>query len=129
MSTKPTRPTGGLEAPGRALWRSLAMQVHDDGATFDARELALLTAACREADMLDSIERALDGQPRTVKGAQGQLVAHPLLGEARRSRQTIHSLLKGIGLDDPRPKAGLLGSGLSVAEAGRKGGLARGQIL
>lgn len=57
--------------------------------------------------MLNSIEAELATAGRlTVKGAQGQLVAHPLLGEARRSRAQIASLLKAIGLDDPDAGAG-----------------------
>jgi hypothetical protein len=67
----------------------------------DRRELELLRSACAEADMLAQITAELEGEPMTVRGAQGQLVAHPLLGEARRSRTTVHSLLKQIGLDDP----------------------------
>ena len=101
MATKPTRPPRGLGRDGRALWRAIAGQVHGDGLGLDARELELLESACRERDMLGSIQEALEDAPPTVKGAQGQLVAHPLLGEARRSRQTIATLLKAIGLEDP----------------------------
>lgn len=59
--------------------------------------------------MLAQISAALEGQPMTVRGAQGQPVAHPLLGEARRSRAAIHSLLRQIGLEDP--DAGKVGRG------------------
>jgi hypothetical protein len=76
-------------------------QVAGDGWQLDARELHLLTAACREADMLAHIEETLVGQPMTARGAQGQMVSHPLLGEARRSRTTIAGLLEQIGLEDP----------------------------
>lgn len=52
--------------------------------------------------MLAAIESELATADKlTVKGAQSQLVAHPLLGEARRSRAQIAALLKGLGLDDP----------------------------
>lgn len=52
--------------------------------------------------MLAAIEEELSSAERlTVKGAQGRLVAHPLLSEARRSRAQIASLLKALGLDDP----------------------------
>lgn len=101
MPIRPVRPPAELADAGRKLWRSIAKQVAEDGLILDARELALLAEACREADMLASITAALDGEPRTVRGAQGQLVAHPLIGEARRSRQAMHSLLKDIGLTDP----------------------------
>lgn len=101
MATKPVRPPKGLAKTGAALWRSIAGQMHADGLQPDARERELLEAACRERDMLAGIEEALTGEPRTVRGAQGQIVAHPLLGEARRSRQSIAGLLKAIGLEDP----------------------------
>lgn len=83
------------------MWRSIASQVAEDGLELDSRELKLLEAACREQDMLARIEAALADAPLTVKGAQNQMVAHPLIGEARRSRAQIASLLKAIGLDDP----------------------------
>lgn len=101
MSTKPARVPRKLDAEGRHLWRSIASQVAEDGLELDSRELKLLEAACREQDMLARIEAALADAPLTVKGAQNQLVAHPLIGEARRSRAQIASLLKAIGLDDP----------------------------
>jgi P27 family predicted phage terminase small subunit len=106
MSTKPARAPKNLDPEGRALWRSIASQVAGDGLQLDQRELKLLESACREQDMLARIELALETAPLTVKGAQSQLVAHPLIGEARRSRAQIASLLKAIGLDDPSVAAG-----------------------
>ena len=101
MSTKPARAPKDLASEGRSLWRAIALQVAEDGLKLDQRELKLLESACREQDMLSRIELALTTAPLTVKGAQSQLVAHPLIGEARRSRAQIASLLKAIGLDDP----------------------------
>lgn len=101
MSLKPARPPRYLAEAGTNLWRSLASQIAGDGLQLDAREVMLLTEACREADMLDRIQLALVEAPMLMKGAQGQQVANPLIGEARRSRTTIASLLKQIGLEDP----------------------------
>lgn len=106
MSTKPARVPKNLDPQGRALWRSIASQVAGDGLRLDQRELKLLESACREQDMLARIEAALVDAPLTVKGAQAQLVSHPLIGEARRSRAQIASLLKAIGLDDPSAASG-----------------------
>ena len=113
-----------LGAYGRVLWRVIARQIADDGLEFDARELVLLAHACREHDMLAAIEAELAtvGQ-LTVRGAQGQQVAHPLLGEARRSRAQVAALLKGIGLDDPDAGSGR-GSNLTPALA-RRGAMSR----
>ena len=106
MSTKPARTPKNLAAEGRTLWRAIASQVAEDGLKLDQRELKLLESACREQDMLSRIELALVDAPLTVKGAQSQMVSHPLIGEARRSRAQIASLLKAIGLDDPTEAAG-----------------------
>jgi len=95
-----------LGASGRALWREIARQVAQDGLILDAREAVLLTMACREADQLAVIEDALVDASLMVRGSQGQQVAHPLLGEARRSRTTIAALLGKIGLEDPLAAAG-----------------------
>lgn len=91
----------GLGPAGRALWREIAAQVAADGLQLDARERRLLRDACAEADALEAVEAALDGARLMVRGSQGQDVAHPLLGEARRSRATIAQLLGRIGLEDP----------------------------
>jgi len=80
--------------------------VAEDGLKLDQRELKLLESACREQDMLARIEAALVDAPLTVKGAQSQMVSHPLIGEARRSRAQIASLLKAIGLEDPGADSG-----------------------
>ncbi len=101
MSVKSARVPAELGSEGRRLWREIAGQVARDGLELDARELQLLRSACCEADMLAKVTAALAGEPMTVRGAQGQLVAHPLLGEARRSRTTIASLLKQRQLVDP----------------------------
>jgi hypothetical protein len=106
MTVRPARLPRDIGKCGAALWRSIAAQVAADGLELDPRERELLEAACRERDMLASIEDALAGEPRIVRGAQGQLVAHPLLGEARRSRQSIATLLKAISLEDPLASAG-----------------------
>lgn len=101
MTVVAARVPSGLGDEGRRLWRSIASQVAEDGLELDQRELNLLRSAAREADMLVKIEAALEDQPMTVRGAQGQMVAHPLLSEARRSRTTIASLLKQLSLVDP----------------------------
>lgn len=96
--TKAARCPAGLGPAGGRLWREIAAEVAADGLELDRRELELLRNAAAEADMLAKIEAGLVDQPATVTGAQGQLVAHPLLGEARRSRNAIASLLKQLAL-------------------------------
>lgn len=97
----PVRAPKDLGREGKRLWRVIARQVAEDEAALDARETEWLRLACREADDLAGIEDALVGQPRTVRGAQGQLVAHPLIGEVRRSRNAIAAWLSKLDLVDP----------------------------
>jgi len=102
------------------LCGGIAGQVAQDGLVLDAREAHLLAMASREADQLAVIEAALDGASVMVRGSQGQEVAHPLIGEARRSRTTIAALLGKIEMEDP----------LAAAEPGKgsrtTGAMARG---
>lgn len=101
MSVKSARCPANLGTEGRRLWREIAAQVASDGLEMDRRELELLRSACQESDQLARIEAALVDEPAMVTGAQGQRVAHPLIGEARRSRAAIHALLKQIELVPP----------------------------
>ncbi|GAA1951233.1 hypothetical protein [Microbacterium deminutum] len=131
---KPVRAPVGLGIAGRALWKQIAADWAENESIPDAREARLLADACREADVLAFLQAELDRLMKTTGtlttfGAQGQLVTHPHVGEARRSRAQIASLLKSIelaaeqatdgtaGLPAPRP--------MTLSEAGRKGGLAR----
>ena len=125
MSTKPARTPKNLASEGRTLWRAIASQVAEDGLKLDQRELKLLESACREQDMLSRIEFALVDAPLTVKGAQAQMVSHPLIGEARRSRAQIASLLKAIGLEDPGAAAGGGRGSRTTSTAARTAALTR----
>lgn len=127
--TKAVGPPSGLGAAGARLWRSIARQWADDDLTPDARERRLLEDACHEADVLEALAVELaaamkDGR-LTVKGSMGQPVTHPHVAECRRSRAQIAALLGKLGMDQPPAEdvGGL--SRMSVAEAGRLGGMAR----
>lgn len=126
MSTKPARAPKDLQAAGKALWRALAGQVAADGLEFDQKELVLLAHACREQDMLAAIEAELATAERlTVRGAQNQLVSHPLLGEARRSRAQVAALLRQVGLDAPDGAAGTGRGSRTTSMQARAAALAR----
>jgi hypothetical protein len=85
----------GLARGGRALWREVTAnrQLRPD-------EARILLDSCHEVDMIDDLQGALSGAPRTVRGSQGQEVIHPLIAELRMHRQTLHSLLRGLSLAD-----------------------------
>lgn len=130
--TKQVPAPKGLQKPGLGLWRCIAKQWADDRLTPDARECRLLADACAEADMLAILEaslaKAIAAGDDVVKGSTGQPVTHPHVSECRRSRAQIASLLGKLGLDDPAARVTSLlsgGSGVSAAEAGRRGAMMR----
>ncbi|MEQ6901821.1 hypothetical protein [Nocardioides sp. YIM 152588] len=127
MTTRQVPVPRTLGDEGKRLWRAIARQWASDGLEPDARELRLLEDACHEADVLQHVSaalaEALDEGRMIVKGSTGQPVTNPLIAEARRSRAQIAALLLKLGLDAPDEPA--IGPGLTTAEAGRLGGLAR----
>jgi phage terminase small subunit len=128
-ATKPAACPAALNTEGRKLWRSIARQWADDELIPDARERRLLEDACHEADMLAvlaaELATALAEGRMLVKGSMGQPVANPLVAETRRSRAQIAALLLKLGLDQPRAEERSPVAGMTAAEAGRRGGLAR----
>lgn len=105
-----------LKAKGRRLW-------DDVTSTYDLRadELAVLEHAARELDLIERLERELDGNGLTVAGSMGQLVAHPLIGELRQHRATAQRLLAQLKLPDDsgdgRADAAAAGRSTSAREA------------
>lgn len=95
------RVPNGLKAAGKKLWQSTTD-------LYDLRqdELEVLKGACSEADLITRMEDELADEPLTVKGSQGQLVAHPLVQELRQHRATMAALLRGLKLPDEATGAG-----------------------
>lgn len=91
----------GLDAAGRRLWRTVLAEVDGAGMELRADELRVLEDACRAADTADRCAAGLVGEPLTVPGARGQLVAHPLIGEELRARSLTARLLGQLGLGRP----------------------------
>jgi hypothetical protein len=127
--TKPLRTPSGLGKAGRALWRQIATDWHENDVVPDAREHRLLEDACREADTLALLEAELaDAAARgslVTSGSMGQIVTHPHVAEARRSRAQIAANLKQLQLDVPEAKAQAFGPQLTASEVARMGGKAR----
>ena len=91
---KPTKPRGPKKS-GSKLWREIA-----DPKKYELRpdELRILEDACREADLIDQLEDALEGQPFIVTGSQGQDVINPLIPEIRQHRATLTSMMLKLKL-------------------------------
>ncbi len=131
MSTKPAIAPNGLGPAGRRLWRRIARQWADDELTPDARELSLLVMAAEEADLLAlmaaelaQVAAAHDGS-LTVRGSQGQPVTHGHVASCRQSRALIAQLLGKLGFDAGADATATSSSGITAAEAGRRGAMMR----
>lgn len=85
----------GLARSGSALWSQVVGR-------WDLRpdELRVLEDACREADLIDTLNRTLVGDDVMVKGSMGQPVLNPLIAEIRQHRATLAGLLRGLKLPD-----------------------------
>lgn len=107
---KPVSPKG-LGSKAKAIWSETVDQ-------YDLRvdELRVLEDACREADLVDRLETALDGADLIVKGSQGQPVANPLVQEIRQHRATLQRLLASLKLPD-EPSGAEVGQRSSSARA------------
>jgi P27 family predicted phage terminase small subunit len=97
---KPRAPAG-LGGDGKALWKAILDDLSPQW-ELDARELDFLERACRCADELRELEKAIDKDGITVEGSRGQTIAHPALSEARQLRLVQMRLLGSIELTDPK---------------------------
>lgn len=99
MTTK-TPPTK-LGPKARKFWRETA-QIYE----LSPAEALILEGACREIDIIERLQKALDGAELVVPGSMGQDTAHPLLQELRMHRQTFGSIVKQLALpevEDEKP--------------------------
>jgi hypothetical protein len=97
------RPPAGLKAPGKRLWSAVAGLY-----VLTPAEVEMLGQACRTADELDRLERAVRALPDlTTTGSTGQPRAHPLLEEVRRHRLLLERLTGALNLPDEDEEVGL----------------------
>lgn len=104
MSTNSRIPPArrGLGAAGKALHRAVYTYLTAENLELDPVEGHALLAACHQADVVSRMEEAMAGEPLTVRGSQGQQVAHPLLVEARQGRAEVARLLARLKIStDP----------------------------
>ena len=93
--TTTSRPPAGLAAAGKGLWR----RVHES-AELRHDEVRILLDACRTADEVDAMTKALAGESLVVTGSRGQSRAHPLIAEIRSHRLLLARLLGQLALPD-----------------------------
>jgi hypothetical protein len=96
------KPPTGLKAPGKQLWAAVATKY-----VLTPAELEMLGQACRTADELDRLERAVRQLSElTVRGSTGQPKAHPLLEEVRRHRVLLERLTSALCLPNEDEQVG-----------------------
>lgn len=88
---RPKAPSG-LASAGRSLWSRIVGDL-PDGFEFDQRELALLAAACRQADAIAGLEQTIKRDGTVVRGAAGQRRLNGAVTEARQGRIALARLL------------------------------------
>lgn len=90
----------GLENAGKRLWKDL----HEEGFEFNAAEYRILEDACREADLIETLEDRLQEEIKAgrmiVKGSQGQPTANPLVAEIRQHRMSIKALIGALKIPE-----------------------------
>jgi hypothetical protein len=107
------RPPTGLRAPGRRLWVAVAGLY-----VLTPAELQMLAEACRTADELDRLEKAVRALPElVVSGSTGQPKAHPLLEEVRRHRLLLERLTTALNLPDESEEVGTRASSRHAQKA------------
>lgn len=84
-----------LGEKARQYWASIA-----DVYELDAHEWRILEDICREIDLVEAMQDALEGADLTVRGSQGQPVANPIVQEVRQHRAIIKSLMASLKLPD-----------------------------
>ena len=95
------KPSAGLKAPGRALWRTIVADV-GEGWELDRRELALLREAAMIADQLCDLDAVIARDGVTIAGSRGQTIVHPALSESRQLRLAQLRLLGALEMVDPQ---------------------------
>ncbi len=85
----------GFGAAGVKLWKSISGSYQ-----LRADEVRVLEDACRLADVVRQLEKAMVGQQLLVKGSMGQPVLNPLLAEQKTHRMALAAALKQLKLPD-----------------------------
>lgn len=89
------RPPENLGKSSQQVWRE-TVKVFD----LRADELRILEDACREVDLIDRMEKILQGTPLIVDGSQGQPRESPIVKEIRQHRLTFQRLMGSLKLPE-----------------------------
>jgi hypothetical protein len=98
---KALKPPSGLGESGRGLWCTVIADVPGDW-ELDARDFAVLEAACRQADDVADLEAAVSRDGVMVEGAAGQRRLNAAVTELRQARLALGRLLGQVDLPGER---------------------------
>lgn len=87
----------GLSTQGQKLWKSIVSSFSLED---DPDKSRILFDACKLADQIDKMEKAMAGEPLTVLGSARQRVIHPLVAEIRVSRALLAQLLARMNFEE-----------------------------
>jgi hypothetical protein len=91
------RAPNGFARRGKALWTELHTEFDFTG---EPHKRILVEDACREADLVDRLQRVVDKNDLRVKGSNQQPVTAPEVSELRLHRKTLSDMLRALSLPD-----------------------------
>lgn len=104
------RAPGGLGKAGKALWRSILADLE-----LESHEVAILSAAARQADNITDLEALLTSEGLSVVGSAGQPVLNKAVTELRLGRLALAKLLSSLDI----PAEGQTGRSRDAARAAK----------
>ncbi|MER7440463.1 hypothetical protein [Micromonospora avicenniae] len=104
-----THPPDNLTPDALDLFADVSEE-HGDRLT--ASQFHSLVQACRLVSIADRAEEAI-GDAWVIPGYRGQMIANPLIGEARMARASAVQALKAAGLDSRAGSASAAGAALA----------------
>jgi len=93
----PPKTPEGLSAAGRRLWAAILADLPSE-LELEARELVVLEAAARQADVIASLERAVRRDGLMIRGASKQRRLNAAVAEIRQGRIAVARLLGELDL-------------------------------
>lgn len=87
------KPPADLQTAGKALWNSV-----QDDYELESHEIALLREACRAADELEILRKALLASEVVSTGSTGQPVVNKIFEEIRRHRDSLAKTITAMSL-------------------------------
>lgn len=91
------RAPAGLGDAGRSVWRRILADVSEEW-ELDARELVILEAASRQADLNRALESAITADGVMIMGSQQQPRMNAVATELRQGRIAVEKLLSSLAL-------------------------------